>query len=137
MQGFFTRGGTREGAGDEEAMLRERFGLVLVPGGLPGRPRGERGVGGCCHTGKAVPGSQITLSGYVGFYTLVINLTQENKIIHRYSETPHSTQTHCFLSVSFGELHTWGNGTTLSAPQTPPGTEQGVPQVPGACTVVL
>lgn len=37
MQGVFTRGGylqgwAREGPGGEEAMLRERFGLVLVPG---------------------------------------------------------------------------------------------------------
>lgn len=55
-----------------------------------------------------------------GFYTLVINLTRENKIIHQYSEIPHSTQTHSCLFVSAGELHSWGDGTTLSAPPNAP-----------------
>lgn len=103
-EGFTCRAGPGKRLVGEEAMLRKRFGLVLVPGegeACRGGCQGAAGgIGGCCHTGKAVPGSQITLGGVFGGFTPLLLNRRKKKKIHRYSEIPHSTQTHHFLFIS-------------------------------------
>lgn len=100
--GIFTRGGCLQGwAGKvlagEEAMLRKRFGLVLVPGvgeASRGSCQGafER-LGVCCQTGK-VPVSQITPGGISGSFTPLL-LKKKKFIDTQKSLIPHTSITSC------------------------------------------
>lgn len=103
--GVFTRGGylqgwAGKGLAGEEAMLRKRFGLVLVPG-VGEASRGScqgafGGIGGCCQTGK-VPVSQITPGGISGSFTpLLLNCHKKKKFIDtQKSLIPHTSITPC------------------------------------------